>query len=54
MLYKVSITATFKIFSHRFWKLKENYSSPKVFVVLLSDVQLHTINSGPKILNGTF
>ena len=54
MLYKVSITTIFTVFSHRFWELKEKYSSSRLFVVLLSEVQLHTINSGLNILNGTF
>ena len=54
MLYKVSVTAIFKVFSHRFWELKEKYNSPRLFLVLISEVKLHTINSGLKMLNGIF
>ena len=52
-MYKASITSILQNLVID-WELKEKYSSLCLFVVLLSEVQLHAINSGPKILNGTF
>lgn len=54
LCYKVSVTATLYIW-YGFWKLRKLWSSSRyLWFCFHNSVQLHTINSGPKILNGTF